>query len=129
MIFSTEVPPSPHYLFILMITTMNSCKYPEIKFISFLIFSQYQMRINFFIKIKTFSYLPTQILFRRLPETHIIFFRPHHSLILPKSSFPCPYVSPIIKNKSVLLNKIIQLDFFIHMMPLSTCFIPNSLFL
>ena len=56
-----------------MITTMNSCKYPEIEFISFLIFSQYQMRINKFIKIKTFSYLPTQIFFRMLPETHIIF--------------------------------------------------------
>ena len=66
-----------HYLFILMITTMNTCKYPEIKFISFLIFSQYQMRIKIFIKIKTFSYLPTQIFFRRLPETHIFFLRPN----------------------------------------------------
>ena len=57
-----------------MITTMNTCKYPEIKFISFLIFSQYQMRIKKFIKIKTFSYLPTQTFPRRLPETHILFF-------------------------------------------------------
>ena len=48
MIFSTESIPEvpPHYLFILMSTTMNTCKYPEIKFISFLIFSQYQMRIK-----------------------------------------------------------------------------------
>ena len=68
----SKVPP--HYLFILMITTMNNCKYPEIKFICFLIFDQYKMRIKKIIKIKTFSYLPTQVFFRRLPETHIFFF-------------------------------------------------------
>ena len=59
---------------------MNTCKYPEIKFISFLIFSQYQMRIKKIIKIKTFSYLPTQTFFRRLPETHVLFFRPYEKI-------------------------------------------------
>ena len=31
---------------------MNTCEYPEIKFISFLIFSQYQMRIKNFVFIQ-----------------------------------------------------------------------------
>ena len=68
----SKIPPI-FYLFILLITTMNTCKYPKIKFICFLIFGQYQMRIKKFIKIKTFSYLP-KFFFRRLPETHIFFF-------------------------------------------------------
>jgi len=43
-----------------MITTMNNCKYPEIKFISFLIFSQYQMRIKNFYKNKRTECEPSQ---------------------------------------------------------------------
>ena len=64
----------PHYLFIRMITTMFPCKYPEIKFISFLIFSQYQMRIKKIIKIKNI-FLPTYPNFFQevTGNTHIIF--------------------------------------------------------
>ena len=72
----SKVPP--HYLFILMIITMNKCKYPEIKFICFLIFGQYQMRIKKFIKIKKISYLPTQVFSGGYRKHTYFFFRPDY---------------------------------------------------
>ena len=76
MIVSTEnIPKSLHIIYLfLWLALMNTCKYPDIKFISSLIFGQYQMRIKKIMKIKTCSYLPTQTFFRRLPETYILFF-------------------------------------------------------
>ena len=63
-----------------MITTMNTCEYPEIKFISFLIFSRYQLRIKKFIKIKTFSYLPTQIFSGGYQKHTYYIFRPKYNV-------------------------------------------------
>ena len=55
MILSFEnIPKSLHIIYLfLWLPLWNTYKYPEIKFISFLIFSQYQMRIKKILKIKT----------------------------------------------------------------------------